>query len=179
MWKTRLLSALALAGVAALLVAFAKPSYRQGEPSVAGHPAREFSFTLDGKQTSLSAMPAKVVVLNFWATWCPPCVDETPSLESMYAHLAPLGVTVLGVSVDDDAGAYQKFLADNHITFPTFRDPGADIPHAYGTTMYPETYIITPNHRIVRKLIGEQNWNSPQMLAYLRDLAEGKQPTVF
>lgn len=179
MWKTRLLSGLALAGVAILLVAFAKPSYRQGEPSVAGRPARDFSFTLDGRPTSLSTMPAKVVVLNFWATWCPPCVDETPSLEKMYAQLEPLGVSVLGVSVDQDAGAYRKFLADNHITFPTFRDPGSDIPHAYGTAMYPETYIITSDHRIARKLIGEQAWDSPQMLAYLRDLAAGKQPTVF
>ncbi|HEV2386334.1 MAG TPA: TlpA disulfide reductase family protein [Candidatus Acidoferrales bacterium] len=179
MWKTRLVSAVVLAGVAALLVAFAKPSYRQGEPSVAGRAAHDFAFTLNGSPTTLSAIPAKIVVLNFWATWCPPCVDETPALERMYTALRPAGVTVLGVSVDQDPAAYQKFLTDNHVSFPNFRDADMEIPRAYGTKMYPETYLITPDHRIARKFIGEQAWDSPGMLGYLRDLAAGKPPRTY
>jgi peroxiredoxin len=179
MWKRRVISAAVLAYVVVLLVQFAKPSYRQGEPSVAGRPAPDFAFTLDGQPTKLTALEGKIVVLNFWATWCPPCVEETPSLEQMYRQLASSGVAVLGVSVDEDAAAYRKFLVDNHITFPTTRDPSADIPRAYGTSLYPETYIIGRNGRIVRTLIGEQSWDSPGMLAYLRDLAAGKRPTSF
>ncbi|MDE3135711.1 MAG: TlpA family protein disulfide reductase, partial [Acidobacteriota bacterium] len=134
---------------------------------------------LDGRPTDLAALHGKIVVLNFWATWCPPCVDETPSLEHMYTKLKPLGVTVLGVSVDDDASAYQKFLVDHGITFPTYRDSSKKIPIAYGTAMYPETYIIGRNGKIERKLIGEQDWSNPQMVAYLTALAKGQTPTTF
>jgi cytochrome c biogenesis protein CcmG/thiol:disulfide interchange protein DsbE len=179
MWTRRILSYLALAGAAALLVAFSVPSYDSGRASIAGHAAKNFSFTLDGHPTSLEAMRGKVVVLNFWATWCPPCVDETPALQHMYTELKPLGVTVLGVSVDDDNAAYQKFLVDHGITFPTYRDPDKKISLAYGTEMYPETYIISRNGKIERKLIGEQDWSSPQMVAYLRAIAKGQTPTTF
>jgi cytochrome c biogenesis protein CcmG/thiol:disulfide interchange protein DsbE len=179
MWKRRILTGLVLAGVAFLLVLFAKPSYREGQASIAGRTAPNFSFTLDGQPTNLAALHGKIVVLNFWATWCPPCVAETPALEKMYSQLQPLGVTVLGVSVDDDAAAYQKFLIDNRITFPTYRDASKKISISYGTAMYPETYIIGRNGKIERKLIGEQDWTSPQMIGYLRAVAEGKQPTSF
>ncbi len=179
MWMRRILSYLALAGAAALLIAFSIPSYDEGKPSIAGRTAQNFSFTLDGQPTNLTALHGKVVVLNFWATWCPPCVDETPSLERMYTDLKPLGVTVLGVSVDDDASAYQKFLVDHGITFPTYRDANKKIPISYGTAMYPETYIISRDGKIERKLIGEQDWSSPQMLAYLTAIAKGQTPTKF
>lgn len=179
MWKRRIVTYLALAGAAALLVLFSIPSYDAGRPSLAGETAKDFSFTLNGQPTSLAAMRGKVVVLNFWATWCPPCVQETPSLEKMYAEMKPLGVTVLGVSVDDDAGAYRKFLANHGVTFPTYRDPGKTIPVAYGTVMYPETYIINRNGTILRKLIGEQDWTSPQMIDYLTAIAKGQPPKVY
>ena len=179
MWMRRILSYLALAGAAALLISFSIPSFDGGKPSIAGRTAQNFSFTLDGQPTNLAALQGKIVVLNFWATWCPPCVDETPSLERMYTDLKPLGVTVLGVSVDDDASAYQKFLVDHGITFPTYRDANKKIPISYGTAMYPETYIISRNGKIERKLIGEQDWSSPQMLAYLTALAKGQTPTTF
>jgi cytochrome c biogenesis protein CcmG/thiol:disulfide interchange protein DsbE len=179
MWKRRILTYLALAGAAALLVAFSIPSYDEGHATIAGRAAQNFSFTLDGHPASLEALRGKVVVLNFWATWCPPCVDETPALERMYTDLKPLGVTVLGVSVDDDNAAYQKFLVDHGITFPTYRDPDKKISVSYGTAMYPETYIIGRNGKIERKLIGEQTWDSPQMLAYLTAIAKGQTPTKF
>lgn len=179
MWKRRILPYLALAGAAVLVGLFSVPSFRAGQASMAGHPAPAFSFTLDGHPASLSAFRGKIVVLNFWATWCPPCVDETPSLERMYAELKPLGVTVLGVSVDDDSSAYRQFLIDHDITYPTYRDPNKHIPLSYGTVMYPETYIIGRNGKIERKLIGEQAWDSPAMISYFRAIATGQTPTVF
>jgi cytochrome c biogenesis protein CcmG/thiol:disulfide interchange protein DsbE len=179
MWMRRILSYLGLAGAAALVAIFSVPSFRAGEPSVAGHTAPPFAFTLDGRPTNLSAYRGKIVVLNFWATWCPPCVDETPALEQMYSDLRPLGVTVLGVSVDDDSQAYHKFLVDEHINYPTYRDADKKIPLSYGTSMYPETYIIGRDGKIERKLIGEQPWDSPQMLSYFRAIAQGRTPTTF
>lgn len=179
MWKRRAATTFALAGVVFLLFLFARPSFRSGQADVAGKTAPNFQFTLNGEPTSLAAMRGKVVVLNFWATWCPPCIAETPALERMYSQLEPLGVTVLGVSVDDDAEAYRKFLVDNHISFPTYRDPSKRISLTYGTKMYPETYIIGRDGKIERKLIGEQDWNSPQLMGYLRDVAEGKQAAIF
>ena len=173
--KRKLKTGLVLAFIAGLLVLFAYPSYRQGEPSLRGRPAKEFQLTLDGKPARLSDLRGKVVVLNFWATWCQPCVDEAPSLNQLQKRIAPLGGTVLGISEDDDQSAYDKFLKDYRIDFPTYRDPSKhQIALDYGTSMYPETYIIDPRGRIDRKIIGPQDWTSPEMLAYLSSLQQEK-----
>ena len=87
----------------------------------------------------------------------------------------PLGGTVLGISEDDDQSAYDKFLKDYRIDFPAYRDPSKhQIALDYGTSMYPETYIIDPRGRIDRKIIGPQDWTSPEMLAYLSSLQQEK-----
>jgi cytochrome c biogenesis protein CcmG, thiol:disulfide interchange protein DsbE len=161
----------ALAIVAAVIVAFALPSYRQGEASIAGKTAENFPLTLDGKPAHLSDLRGKVVVLNFWGSWCQPCVEEAPALERLQRHIASSNALVLGVAADEDDAPYLKFLQDQHITFPTYRDPATKenrsaIAESYGTTMVPETYIIDRNGKIARKIIGFQQWDSPEMLAY-------------
>lgn len=166
----KVISGVTLGAVAGLLILFAVPSYNHGEASVAGSKAKPFSFDLDGKQMQLSDFRGKVVVLNFWATWCPPCVDETQSLVALQKEIARRNATVLGVSIDDDAQAYQQFLQTYKIDFPTFRDPSEKIATAYGTHMWPETYIIGRDGRIARKFIGEQDWTSPEMTAYFNSL---------
>jgi cytochrome c biogenesis protein CcmG/thiol:disulfide interchange protein DsbE len=107
------------------------------------------------------------VVLNFWATWCPPCVDEAPSLNQLQKRIAPMGGMVLGVSVDEDQATYDNFLKTYNISFPTYRDPSKQIAVNYGTTMYPETYIIDRRGRLDRKIVGPQDWSSPELTAYL------------
>ena len=107
---------------AGILVLFAMPSYRQGEASIAGKPAQDFPITLSGKSERLSDLRGKVVVLNFWATWCPPCVEETPALNRLQKYIDSRNGMVLGVSVDDDGAAYEKFLKDQTVVFPTYRD---------------------------------------------------------
>lgn len=156
--------------LAGLIVLIAHPDYRQGEPSLRGRAAKDFAFTLDGKPAHLSDLRGKTVLLNFWASWCQPCADEAPALNALQQHIAPLGGTILAVSVDEDAAAYDDFLQRFHITFPAYRDPTAAIPLSYGTTMYPETYIIDRHGRFDRKLVGPQDWMSPAMLAYLDSL---------
>jgi len=152
----------------AVLAFFTLPHYRQGESSVAGKTAEDIPLTLEtGKSAKLSDYRGKVVVLNFWATWCPPCVEETPSLVALQQRISSRNGVVLGVSVDDDDAAYRKFLQDHGINFPTARDADAKkFALDYGTSMYPETYIIDRKGKILRKIIGPQDWNSPDLLAY-------------
>lgn len=169
--KRKLNTGLVLAFIAGLLFIFARPDYRQGEPSIRGRIAKDFEVTLDGKPKHLTDLRGTVVVLNFWATWCPPCVDEAPSLNQLQKRIAPLGGTVLGVSEDEDQAAYDNFLKVYSLGFPTYRDPvKGRIALDYGTSMYPETYIIDRNGRIDRKIVGEQDWSSPEITAYLNSL---------
>ena len=161
----------ALALGVTILVLFALPSYRQGEASIAGKRANDFALTIGGKPKHLSDYRGKVVVLNFWATWCPPCVEEAPELNRLQRHIEPLGGTILGVSIDEDPAAYEKFLKDFGIVFPTWRDPAvrdnkSKIELGYGTSLIPETYVNDRHGKIARKLVSAQQWDSPEMLAY-------------
>jgi cytochrome c biogenesis protein CcmG/thiol:disulfide interchange protein DsbE len=156
----------AVAIAAGILVLFAMPSYRQGEASIAGKPALDFPLTLASKSEHLSDLKGKVVVLNFWATWCPPCVAETPSLNRLEKYIDSRGGMVLGVSVDEDGAAYEKFLKDQSVVFATYRDATKKSAANYGTSIYPETYIIDRHGKIARKFVGEQQWDSAEMLRY-------------
>lgn len=120
--------------------------------------------TDDGRQISTQEFGGKVLVLNFWATWCPPCIDEIPSLDAMARQLAPKGVVVLGISVDRNAGAYDRFRKQARIGFLTARDPEARISSSYGTFKYPETYVIDSRGRVRQKHIGPRNWLEPEIL---------------
>jgi cytochrome c biogenesis protein CcmG, thiol:disulfide interchange protein DsbE len=165
--KRKLKTGLVLAFVVALLYLFARPDYRQGERSLRGRSAKDFPLTVDGKPAHLSDLRGKVVLLNFWASWCPPCVDEAPALDQLQQRIASQGGTILGVSIDEDQQAYEDFLRAHKVDFPTFRDPSRHISLGYGTVMIPETYIIDRKGRIDRKIVGPQDWTSPAMLSYI------------
>jgi len=131
-------------------------------------------FTLAGLtqgSVSLHDYPRQVVVLNFFATWCPPCVEETPGLERFAEQMRRQGVTVLGVSVDQDGAALENFAADQHLSFPILRDPDRSIAHGYGTFQFPETYIIDQDGRVAEKLIGPMDWQDPRIATFVRELA--------
>ncbi len=124
----------------------------------------------DGAQTvSLKQYRGKVVVLNFWASWCPPCLEEFPSLIDLQRRMP--NVVVLAVSFDTDANAYRQYIADNHIAgITTILDASQQSNHAFDTSRPPETYIIDSRGVIVRKFIGAQDWTSPEIMNYLRNL---------
>lgn len=155
-----------VAFIALVFVFFARPMYRQGEPSVAGKTARDFPTEINGRTGRLSDLRGKVVVLNFWATYCVPCVEEVPALNRLQKHIESGNALVLGVSQDEDADAYAKFLRDYGVTFPTFREPTRKLALDYGTPLIPDTYIIDRHGKIARKFYGAQQWDSPEMLAY-------------
>jgi len=156
-------------GVSILLL-FALPSYRQGEASIAGKTADDFALMIDGKAQHLSDYRGKVVVLNFWASWCPPCVEEAPALNRLQRHLEPLGATILGVSIDEDPDAYKTFLARRHVDFITVRDPSQSAAKLFHTEMWPETYVIDRNGKIRSKYVGATDWSDPEIRAFLKSL---------
>jgi cytochrome c biogenesis protein CcmG/thiol:disulfide interchange protein DsbE len=172
--KQKLITGSVLLFIAALVVVFSLPDYRQAEPSLGGRPEKDFQFVLNGKSTRLSDLRGHFVVLNFWATWCQPCVDESPSLSRLQNEIAPIGGVVLGVDygVNDTEDAYTKFLIDYKVRYPTYFDRSAQIALQYGSSMVPETYVIDVRGKIDRKIIGDQNWTSPAMIAYFSSLGQ-------
>jgi cytochrome c biogenesis protein CcmG/thiol:disulfide interchange protein DsbE len=161
--KHKILGPLALIAVAAILYAFAEPTYRQGEQSLAGRKAKDFPVYITGA-THLADLRGKVVILDFWASWCPPCLEEAESLNRLQEQISPKGGVVLAISEDDDKAAYEKFIQDNHVNFPTYRDPTKKIKESYGTVMIPEVYLIDRDGRIARKIVGPQDWQSPEIM---------------
>jgi len=136
-----------------------------------GDRAPDFTITADdGRTVSRAGFAGKVLVLNFWATWCPPCVEEMPSLSAFQRTFAGAGVAVVGISVDQDERAYRAFLERMQPAFITARDPAARINADYGTFMYPETYIIGRDGRVAQKVIGKADWMGAGMTGYIRGL---------
>jgi peroxiredoxin len=132
-----------------------------------------FTFSLNNASQELTDLRGQVVVLNFWASWCPPCVAEMPSLERLHRQFEGRGLMVLGISVDEDLNAYESFLRGQGITFPNYRDPDRRISSLYGTFMYPETYIIDTEGKLVRKVIGPLEWDDPQVVEFLDRVVRG------
>ena len=137
----------------------------------AGDRAPDFDLTAeDGTGLRLDDYRGKYVLLNFWATWCPPCIQEMPSLNSVHEDFRERGLVVLGISVDEDQEVYQSFLSNRGVTFPTVRDPERSVSVRYGTFKYPETYLIDREGTVIRKYVGPEDWRRPEILNYLRSL---------
>lgn len=126
---------------------------------------------LDGTETALGPRAGTVTIVNFWATWCPPCVQEMPSLEGLHAALGRDGLRVVGVSVDDDGGALRRFVKDAGIEFTVVRDPGGrKAAAAWGVDGYPETFVLDGAGRVLERYQGPARWDSPEAVAHFREL---------
>jgi peroxiredoxin len=137
----------------------------------AGDTAPNFSIVTEhGKTLTRSDFGGKLLVLNFWASWCPPCITELPSLNEFAKEYAPQGVVVLGVSIDKNEHLYKTFLTQRRVAFETARDPEANISTSYGTFQIPETYLIDRNGKVVEKVISNQDWMDPQFLARVKGM---------
>lgn len=141
---------------------------RGSHPRQMGRLAPDFTVTDSSRSVHLADYRGRVVVLNFWATWCVPCIAELPSLMDMQRQLP--GVQVLAVSVDQDPQAYREYLIQHKITLQTVNDAAHRSADLFGTYRWPETYIIDQHGVIRRKFIGAQDWTSPEVLEYLRRL---------
>jgi peroxiredoxin len=129
------------------------------------------AFTLptrDGKQVDLSSYRGKVVLLNFWATWCPPCRDEEPSLRQLAKVMDPNKFQLLAVSVDEGGWpAIDKFFGGKSPPYTVALDQTARISQTYGTTKFPESYLIDSSGTLRLKFIGPRNWTDPAVFALL------------
>jgi cytochrome c biogenesis protein CcmG/thiol:disulfide interchange protein DsbE len=144
--------------------------YSGSHPARIGSNAPDFTVQDSDHKVTLSQFRGQVVVLNFWATWCPPCIEETPSLVRMQSRFKDKGVVVLAVSIDADDAAYHKFLKDYSVNMVTVRDEAKKAASLYGTFGWPESYVIDRNGVIRRKFIGPVDWTSPEFTDYLSKL---------
>jgi cytochrome c biogenesis protein CcmG, thiol:disulfide interchange protein DsbE len=138
-------------------------------PPRIGSAAPDFTIPDGARSISLNQFRGKPVVLNFWATWCPPCIQEMPSLVQLQKQLGDK-VTILAVSEDDDDNAYKQFVKDHNIDLLTVRDTKRN-NELYGTFKFPETFVIDKDGKIVRKFIGAADWTSPEIVDYLKKLS--------
>jgi cytochrome c biogenesis protein CcmG/thiol:disulfide interchange protein DsbE len=144
-------------------------SCRNSQPAQIGTTAPDFTIQDGARTVTLSQYRGKVVLLNFWATWCQPCVEEVPSLVALQQRMGDR-LTILAVSMDVDQGAYDEFVAKHMQGVLTVRDPQHKSSEEYGTYAYPETYVIGRDGKIDRKFIGPVEWTSPEMLDYFNRL---------
>ena len=151
-----------------LLLACAPGCDRGAHPAQTGQAAPDFTVSDGATTVHLGGYRGRVVLLNFWASWCAPCVQEMPSLLELH-HDQP-SLAVVAVSIDDDQEAYNSFLARRHIDLITVRDPAQKAASLYHSEMWPETYVIDRQGVIRRKFIGAQDWTSPEIRAYLKSL---------
>jgi cytochrome c biogenesis protein CcmG, thiol:disulfide interchange protein DsbE len=141
---------------------------RGSHPGNIDKPAPQFVIGDSSRTVDLSKLRGRVVVLNLWATFCAPCIEELPSLLALQRRMPDL--TVVAVSMDTDPDIYRRFLVQHHVDVLTVRDEDQRVNALYGTAQIPETYIIDRQGVLRRKFIGAQNWTSPEITGYLSKL---------
>jgi len=141
---------------------------RGAHPAQTGKVAPDFTVSDGSTSVHLANYRGKVVLLNFWASWCAPCVEELPSLLQLH-HENP-DIVVLAVSIDEDPDAYTSFIRNRHVDLITVRDPSQSAANLFHTDMWPETYVIDRNGVIRRKFIGAADWSDPEVRNYLKSL---------
>jgi len=142
---------------------------RGSRPELIGSSAPDFTVSDSQKTVSLHNYKGKVVVLNFWASWCAPCIEELPSLIQMQHDLGDR-VTVLAVATDQDPDTYQRFVREHNVDLITVNDTAQKSNAEYGTWGWPETYIIDRKGIVRRKFIGPVDWTNPTIVSYLEKL---------
>lgn len=128
---------------------------------------------LNGKKVSLSSHRGKVVLVNIWATWCPPCRQEMPSMQRLYQRFKGENFEILAVSIDSTGReAVAPFMRKMNLTFPALLDPSEIIKPLYGVTGVPESFIIDKEGILVEKIIGPIDWATPKVFLFFEDLIQ-------
>jgi cytochrome c biogenesis protein CcmG/thiol:disulfide interchange protein DsbE len=152
---------------------------KQSHPATR-RPAPDFTLSgLDGKTVRLTDYKGKVVLLNIWATWCPSCVEEMPSMEKLYKELKGENFEILGVSIDESgAKVVVPFMQKYNLSFPTLVDPGGRaVQGLYRITGVPESFLVDKEGNIAQVIIGPTDWATPEAIGYFKHLIqEPRQP---
>jgi len=142
--------------------------------AVVGELLPDFALTdLSSNIVRLSDHRGKVVLVHVWATWCPPCVEEMPSMETLYQTLPRNRFEILAIGIDGDGReSVEPFMKEKGLTFPALLDPESTIGMSYGITGVPESFIVDKNGVLVRKIIGSIDWASPKAIESLKGLID-------
>jgi peroxiredoxin len=165
-------------GLAATVVAVVLAALLVSEPSPdpirAGQPAPAFELPLvDGGAVSLASLRGRIVLLNFWATWCKPCEDEMPAMQRLHGALAGPDFELIAISVDASRDDVAKFRDRLGLTFPIARDPDKKVSDAYQSYRFPESYLIDRDGTILSRYIGPRDWDADLYVDRIRRVIEG------
>ncbi len=180
--RTAIRALILLMGAAALLskeavpdaVAQANASQRQLLHPVPGRPfAPHFQLpNLEGEMRRLADFRGKIVIVNFWATWCPPCRFEIPSMQRVWNQLKDKGVMMLAVHVGGDDDKIWTFATDFNVEFPILIDKTSSVSRAWGTIGLPTTFIVDPEGRMALRAIGGREWDDPALMEAILELGK-------
>lgn len=126
---------------------------------------------LGGKAAKLSDQRGKIVILNFWATWCPPCRAEMPAIEGLWKKNKDKAFTVMGLSVGEKAGAVADFIRKEGYSYPIYLDPSGDIGGQFGARSIPTTYVLDKSGKAIAGKVGGAAYDSPKAVALFAELA--------
>jgi thiol-disulfide isomerase/thioredoxin len=137
-----------------------------------GRPVPDITVTsLTNTPLKLSDLKGKVVLLNFWATWCPPCRDEMPSMMKLNSAMAGKPFQMVAVSIDEGGvPEIESFFKSSGFSLPTYTDPGGAAQKVYGITGVPESFVIDKKGVLVKKVIGPLAWDSGETISFLEGL---------
>ncbi len=137
--------------------------------------AHDFEGKLPSGETArLSDYDGKFLLLNFWATWCSPCLKEMPDLDEAYQALGKDGLAVIAVSMGEGGKRVEKFLKTRLYSFPVITDPEMNITRLYGVQNIPITYLIDPSGAILGRALGPRKWSAPELLEFFRSRLRGR-----
>lgn len=149
-----------------------KPAADSNARAVEGSAAPDFTVRdLAGQEVKLASLKGKVVLVNFWATWCPPCKEEFPSMMKLNQSMTGKQFQMMAISIDEDGKeAVESYFKKSGMALPVFLDNDGAVSRSYGTTGVPETFIVDKAGIIQKKIIGGMDWSSPEVVAYLDEL---------
>ncbi len=154
--------------VAVLVLLAAAGCDRGDHPGRIGKAAPQFVVSDGTRTVDLSKLRGRVVLLNLWATYCAPCIEELPSLLELQKKMPE--IAVVAVSIDQDPDVYRRFLVQHHVDLLTVRDEDMKVNALYGTAQIPETYVIDRQGVVRRKFVSAQVWTSPEIMSYLQKM---------
>lgn len=125
---------------------------------------------IDGNEHRLSNYRGKVVLVNFWATWCPPCRDEMPSMDRAYKKFKKAGMVILAIDIGEDEDDIFKFTADYPVSFPLLMDKDSSVIRQWAVTALPTTYIVDPAGRLFYRAVGGREWDDDALITQLMSL---------
>lgn len=171
---------LLIAVLAAAALWFVLGHDEAGAPVVRGAPAPGFSLARHAAggvsaaeaegRLSLDALAGRVVLLNFWATWCEPCEQEMPAMQRLYERLPRDRFELVAISIDEEPEKIDAFVKRYALTFPILVDPGKKVATAYQTMGVPESLLVDPGGRIVERYVGPREWDAPEYVARIETL---------